>query len=150
MGRVVLFSLDLNECLAIAIDTNIPRSLNKWQALEDRRQNKFDRLLKKLDLQGQFSPNLLNVLTGGDCIDWLFASRCLDRSFMPRSSGRTLILLAPSRFEVVGTAHPTGTTGLKLWAFRTLKNTIGNILSDLFTHSFSPVTPLLNFAFRHD
>jgi hypothetical protein len=37
----------------------------------------------------------------------------------------------------------SGTTRLKLWAFRTLKNTISNILSDRFTHSFSLVTPLL-------
>ena len=44
--------------------------------------------------------------------------------------------------DVVGTAHPTGMTRLKLWAFRTLKNTISNILSDRFTHSFSLVTPL--------
>jgi hypothetical protein len=43
---------------------------------------------------------------------------------------------------LVGDAHPTGTTGLKMWAFRTLKNTISNILSEIFTHSFSPVTPL--------
>jgi hypothetical protein len=46
----------------------------------------------------------------------------------------------------VGDAHPTGLTGLKLWAFRTLKNTISNILSDRFTHSFSPVVPLLAIA----
>jgi hypothetical protein len=44
--------------------------------------------------------------------------------------------------QLVGDAHPTGATGLKLWAFRTLKNTIGNILSDRFTHSFSPVVPV--------
>jgi hypothetical protein len=48
---------------------------------------------------------------------------------------------------MVGSAHPTGTTRLKLWAFRTLKNTSSNILSDLFTHSFSRVAPLLE---RHD
>jgi hypothetical protein len=29
-----------------------------------------------------------------------------------------------------------------MWAFRTLKNTISNILSDRFTHSFSLVTPV--------
>jgi hypothetical protein len=29
-----------------------------------------------------------------------------------------------------------------MWAFRTLKNTISNMLSDRFTHSFSPVTPV--------
>ncbi|WP_373547225.1 hypothetical protein [Chamaesiphon sp.] len=33
-------------------------------------------------------------------------------------------------------------TRLKLWAFRTLKNTISNILSDRFTHSFSLVVPV--------
>jgi hypothetical protein len=41
-----------------------------------------------------------------------------------------------------GSTQPTGTTGLKLWAFRTLKNTMSNILSDRFTHIFSPVKPL--------
>jgi hypothetical protein len=45
--------------------------------------------------------------------------------------------------ERAGSAHPTGLTRLKLWAFRTLKNTISNIFSDLFTHSFSLVEPLL-------
>jgi hypothetical protein len=44
--------------------------------------------------------------------------------------------------NMLGSAHPTGTTGLKMWAFRTLKNTISNLLSDRFTHNFSPVTPL--------
>ncbi len=48
-----------------------------------------------------------------------------------------------SQTYVVSTAHPTGTTRLKLWAFRTLKNTISNILSDRFTHIFSRVEPLL-------
>jgi hypothetical protein len=47
------------------------------------------------------------------------------------------------RWEGRGSAHSTGTTGLKMWAFRTLKNTISNMLSDRFTHSFSLVTPLL-------
>jgi hypothetical protein len=44
--------------------------------------------------------------------------------------------------QMVGNAHPTGVTGLKLWAFRTLKNTISHILSDRFTHSFNPVVPI--------
>jgi ferredoxin-NADP reductase len=30
-----------------------------------------------------------------------------------------------------------------MWAFRTLKNTIGNLLRDRFTHSFSLVTPVV-------
>jgi hypothetical protein len=44
--------------------------------------------------------------------------------------------------DKVGNAHPTGLTRLKLWAFKTLKNTISNIFSDRFTHSFSLVSPL--------
>jgi hypothetical protein len=46
------------------------------------------------------------------------------------------------RVERAGNAHPTGVTRLKLWAFRTLKNTISNISSDRFTHIFSLVVPL--------
>jgi hypothetical protein len=51
------------------------------------------------------------------------------------------------KINMLGSAHPTGTTKLKLWAFRTLKNTIGNILSDRFTHSFSLVTPLRDILY---
>ncbi len=36
----------------------------------------------------------------------------------------------------------SGVTGLKLWAFRTLQNTINNLLSDRVTHSFSRVEPV--------
>jgi hypothetical protein len=43
----------------------------------------------------------------------------------------------------VGSAHPTGTTRLKMWAFRVLENAISIILSDRVTHIFSLVKPLL-------
>ncbi|WP_309739503.1 hypothetical protein [Chamaesiphon sp. OTE_20_metabat_361] len=36
----------------------------------------------------------------------------------------------------------SGTTRLKLWAFRTLKNTTSNMFDDRFTHSFSRVEPV--------
>jgi hypothetical protein len=43
---------------------------------------------------------------------------------------------------MVGNAHPTGVTRLKLWADKVLENTISNIFNDRFTHSFSLVVPL--------
>jgi hypothetical protein len=47
------------------------------------------------------------------------------------------------RVERAGDAHPTGTTRLKMWAFRVLENAISIILSDRVTHIFSLVKPLL-------
>jgi hypothetical protein len=48
----------------------------------------------------------------------------------------------PDRHDGVLGHASSGTTRLKLWAFRTLKNTISNVLSGRFTHSFSLVTPV--------
>jgi hypothetical protein len=49
----------------------------------------------------------------------------------------------PDRKETLPTMEESsGTTRLKMWAFRTLKNTISNILSDRFTHVFSRVVPV--------
>jgi hypothetical protein len=57
---------------------------------------------------------------------------------------------APAEF-CVSPIERSGTTGLKMWADKVLKNTLGNILSvgeaslkeNRFTHSFSPVTPVV-------
>jgi hypothetical protein len=43
---------------------------------------------------------------------------------------------------MVGSAHPTDSTRLKMWADKLLENTISNILSDRVTHIFSLVVPL--------
>jgi hypothetical protein len=52
---------------------------------------------------------------------------------------------------LVGNAHPTGSTRLKLWAFGSVKNTLGNTLSDRFTHRIKRVEPLRHCDLRfHD
>jgi hypothetical protein len=48
-----------------------------------------------------------------------------------------------SEYTNLKVARSSGTTRLKMWAFKTLKNTISNILNDRFTHSFSLVTPVV-------
>ncbi|AFY94789.1 hypothetical protein Cha6605_3818 [Chamaesiphon minutus PCC 6605] len=47
---------------------------------------------------------------------------------------------------LVGTAHPTGTTSLKMWVKRSLKVLLVVFFTVLNAHNFKRVEPLLNFS----